>query len=165
MSMPERLDGNTFERLLGIYGGRVERWPEAWREPLARLLESSAEARARWDEARALDALLDALPAVEPAPALMASIAALPARHPRPERARWWPFHGALAPLLGWGMAALLGVVVGVVQAPDVDADLDLYPDEAGVAALDDSSGDEGADDWSEVSELVWGADWAEEDE
>jgi ferric-dicitrate binding protein FerR (iron transport regulator) len=165
MSKPERLDSNTFERLLGVYGGRVERWPEAWREPLARLLESSVEARARWEEASGLDRLLDALPEVEPAPALMASIAALPARHPRPVRARWWPFHGALAPLLGWGMAAVLGVVVGVAQAPDADAD--LYAEDADMAALDldDASGEESSDDWTEVSELVWGADWAAEEE
>ena len=161
MSKRERLDANTFERLLGIYGSRVERWPEAWREPLARFLESSADARARWDEARALERLLDAVPEVEPAPALMARIAALPARHPRPARARWWPFHGALAPLLGWGVAAVLGVVVGVAQAPEADADLDS--DEADVAALDVE--DDGSDDWSEVSELVWGADWAAEEE
>lgn len=165
MSVPERLDLNTFERLLGIHGGRAERWPEALREPLARLLESSAEARARWDEARALDRMLDAVPVVEPAPALMASIAALPARHPRPERAPWWPFRGALAPLLGWGAAAMLGVVLGLARAPDIDGE--LYPEEADVAALelDDPAGDEGSDDWSEVSELVWVADWAAEEE
>ena len=60
-------------------------------------------------------------------------------------------------------MAAILGVMVGVAQAPD--ADVDLSSEEADVAALDDSLGDESGDDWSEVSELVWGADWAEEEE
>jgi len=159
--MPERLDLITFERLLGIHGSRVERWPEVYRGPLALLLESSAEAKARWDEALALDRLLDALPEVEPAPALMARIAALPARHPRAERSRWWPFHGALAPLLGWAAAAVLGVVVGVAQAPE--ADVDLGGEDADVATLD--LGDEGADDWSEVSELVTGARWAAEEE
>lgn len=166
MSKHERLDSNTFERLLGIYGSRAERWPEASREPLARLLESSAEARARWDEASGLDRLLDALVEVEPTPALMASIAALPARHPRPVRARWWPFHNSLAPLLGWAMAAVLGVVVGVAQSPDVDADL-YDSGEADLAALerDDSSEEESSDDWTEVAELVWGADWVAEEE
>jgi hypothetical protein len=162
--MPERLDPITFERLLGIHGGRLERWPEAHREPLARLLESSAEARARWEDAGALDRLLEAAPDVEPAPALMARIAALPARHPRAERAAWWPFQGALAPLLGWGAAALLGVVVGVAQAPD--AGLELGDEPADMAALElDAEGAEGTEDWSEVSELVWGADWAAEEE
>ena len=172
MSTSERLDLNTFERLLGIYGGRVERWPESYREPLARFLDSSAEARVRWDEACSLDRLLAALPDVEPAPALMARIASLPARHPRAERARWWPFHGALTPLLAWGAAAMLGIVVGVVQAPDLDVPSD--DDGAGdvasldVASLDDASrddGDDAADDWSDVSDLVTGAGWAAEEE
>lgn len=161
MSSPEALDMTTFERLLGIHGSQLERWPEPQREPLARLLESSAEARALWDGARALDGLLAALPDVEPAPALLARIASLPARHPRAERARWWPFHGALGPLLGWGVAALLGVLVGVSQAPPTDGVDD--EDSADVAALD--LADDGSDDWSEVSGLITGADWAAEDE
>ena len=62
-------------------------------------------------------------------------------------------------------MAAVLGVVVGVAQAPDADAD--LYAEDADMAALDldDASGEESSDDWTEVSELVWGADWAAEEE
>jgi hypothetical protein len=161
MSMPERLDMITFERLLGIYGSRVERWPEVHREPLAHLLDSSPAALARWEEARALDRLLDALPEVEPAAALMARIAALPARHPRPERRAWWPFHGALTPLLGWAAAAVLGVLVGVAQAPDAD-DVELGDESADIAALE--LGADGVEDWSDVSELVTGG-WAAEEE
>jgi hypothetical protein len=169
MSMPERLDANTFQRLLGIYGGRAERWPEAWREPLARFLESSAEARAQWAEAGALDRLLDAVPEVEPAPALMARIAALPARHPRAARARFWPFHGALLPLLGWGMAAVLGIVLGVAQPSETDEGVDPGQEDVATLGADDPSDDTGDDpsddEWSEVADLVWGADWAAEEE
>ncbi|HWO11967.1 MAG TPA: hypothetical protein VNN80_20880 [Polyangiaceae bacterium] len=161
MSLPERLDLITFERLLGIHGSRVERWPDAYREPLARLLDSSAEAQARWEEARALERVLDALPAIEPTPALMARIASLPARHPRPERRRWWPFHGALTPLLGWGVAALLGVTLGAVEPPEVE-DVDLDADAADIAALE--LDDDAGDDWSDVSDLVTGG-WAAEEE
>src|SRR4051812_47497636 len=122
MRAPERLDMKAFERLLEIHGGRAERWPEGSREPLRRLLESSAEARTRWQEAERLDMLLDAVPAIEPAPTLLASIASLPARHPHTRRAAvWWPFGRSLAPLVAWGAAAVLGLVVGFAQAPSLD--------------------------------------------
>ena len=165
MSTSRRLEMKDFERLLDIHGGRAERWPEAVREPLARLLESNEVARARWEDARSLDALLAALPDVEPAPALMARIAALPARHPRPARAAWWPFQGSFAPLFAWGAAAVLGVVVGMVQAPDLD--LDSSDTDVGAEVSDDLAWvDEGAtDDWTEMDGLVTGDDWAAEDD
>jgi hypothetical protein len=162
MTSSGQLDLEAFERLLEIHGGRVERWPATVREALTRLLESSAVARARWDEAARLDALLDASPEVEPAPALVARIASLPALHPRPVRAAWWPFQSSVAPLFAWGAAAMLGVVVGIAQAPEPDAsDGDV------TAELDDGyAADDGSlDDWTEVSGVVTGADWALEDE
>jgi ferric-dicitrate binding protein FerR (iron transport regulator) len=165
MSAPERLDDKAFERLLEIHGGRAERWPEGSRESLRRLLESSAEARTRWEEAKRLDALLDALPSIEPAPTLMASIASLPARHPRRQGVAWWPFGRSLAPLLAWGAAAVLGLLVGLSDAPILDFSDGDASDGAGaidVATIDNGSAGE---DWADVSALATGADWDSEDE
>jgi hypothetical protein len=163
MSTVERLEMATFERLLEIHGGRVERWPEASREPLRRLLEGSALARERWSEAARFDALLDALPEIEPTPDLMARITSLPARHPQLARAGWWPFGNPVTPFFAWGAAAALGVLLGVA-APDlapIDADLS-----ADMASVDvDSLDGDGGDDWTEVSGLAMGADWASEEE
>jgi hypothetical protein len=167
MSTSERLEMATFERLLEIHGSRAERWPEASRRPLARLLESSELARARWKEAEHLDALLAALPEVEPAPDLMARITSLPARHPRAQRTEWWPFNNLLTPLFAWGAAAALGVLLGVA-APDFAAPDFATSDgdePADLAALDAPAADDGADDWSDMSGLAMGADWASEDD
>lgn len=170
MSTKDGLDQATFEQLLEIHGGRAERWPEALREPLARWLESSEAARVRWAEATELDAWLEAVPEIEPASDLVARIASLPALHPRPERLGWWPFGNPLAPLLAWGAAAALGAALGLVAAPELDFDLGPVDDAdvvAEVLVLDDGEAldDDGADDWTEVSGLVMGADWAAEDE
>lgn len=167
MSTKETLDQATFEGLLEIHGAHLERWPEALREPLSRLLASSEAAQARWAEAGELDAWLDALPEVEPASDLVARIASLPALHPRPERLGWWPFGNPLAPFLAWGAAAALGVSLGVFAAPDLDLDGDADTDAVAdyFAPDDDDADDDGVDDWTEVSGLVMGADWAPEDE
>jgi hypothetical protein len=163
MSTSERLEMAVFERLLEIHGSRIERWPEASREPLGRLLENSELARARFEEAKRLDALLDALPSVEPAPDLLARIASLPARHPRAPRTRWWPFDNLLTPLFAWGAAATLGVLLGAL-APDF---ADPVGDESvDLATLDvTAADDDGTDDWSDMSGLAMGADWDSEDE
>lgn len=163
MSTIERLDLAAFERLLEIHGSNIARWPEASREPLRRLLDGSEAARTRWADAARLDALLAALPEVEPAPDLMARIASLPARHPRPERVRWWPFGNPLPALLGWGAAAALGVLVGVTEAPELPAE--GAGTDGAVAAIEDDADGDGSDEWTEVSELVMGANWASEDE
>jgi hypothetical protein len=169
MSTKDALDQATFERLLEVYGSRSERWPEALREPLARRLESSEAARARWADATELDAWLAAVPEIEPASDLVARIASLPALHPRPERPGWWPFGNPLAPLLAWGAAAALGVALGVVAAPELEFELGPGDDADAVAEVlapdEDEALDDGADDWTEVSGLVMGADWAPEDE
>jgi hypothetical protein len=168
MSTSEPLEMATFERLLEVHGSRIERWPEAKREPLGRLLESSELARARWKEAEHLDGLLAALPEIEPAPDLMARIASLPARHPRAQRAGWWPFNNPLTPLFAWGAAAALGLAMGVI-APDFAATDSDAP--ADVAALDapgadpDDADDDSADDWADMSGLAMGGDWASEDD
>ena len=169
MSTKERFDQATFECLLEIHGAHLERWPEDLREPLSRLLESSEAARARWAEAGELDDWLAAVPEIEPASDLVARIASLPALHPRPERASWWPFGNPLGPLLAWGTAAALGVALGVFATPELDLDLDSSADPDAVAELvapdDEAVSDDGADDWTEVSGLVMGADWAPEDD
>lgn len=168
MSTAERLEMATFERLLEIHGGREERWPEASREPLRRLLEGSELARERWQEAARFDALLAALPEIEPTPDLMARIASLPARHPRVARAGCWPFGSPFAPVFAWGAAAALGVLLGVVAPDFAPLDTDLSGD---VASVDTDSVDvdgtdvDGTDDWAEVSSLVMGAEWASEEE
>jgi hypothetical protein len=175
MTTKHILDQAAFEELLDIHGSHVERWPEAMREPLARLLESSTLARMRWAEATELDAWLGAVPEIEPASDLVARIASLPALHPRSERLGWWPFGNPLAPLLAWGAAAALGVALGVFVAPGLDIDLEMDLDSsaddadavAEVLAPDDGEAvdDDGSDEWTEVSGLVMGADWAPEDE
>ena len=86
MSTRDRLDLERFEQLLAVHGGRLERWPQAQREPLRRGVQQPAQARARWAEAAELDALLAAAPEIEPTSELVARLASLPARHPRPER-------------------------------------------------------------------------------
>jgi len=167
MSAAERLEWAVFERLLGIHGSRIERWPDSVREPLRRLLEHSERARALWADAERLDAWLGSAVEVEPAPALLARINSLPARHPRPARAVWWPFESSLAPLLGWAAAAVLGVIVGTSDLVDFDLgdiDTDVPSDQASADQADPDDGS-GADDLLEVSGLVTGADWAVEDE
>lgn len=47
---------------LEIHGSSASRWPEFCREEMQRFLQESPEARAAWEEARQLDALLDTLP-------------------------------------------------------------------------------------------------------
>jgi hypothetical protein len=167
MNTVERLEMATFERLLEIHGGRMERWPEASREPLRRLLEGSALARERWGEAARLDALLDALPEIEPSPDLMARITSLPARHPHEARAGWWPLGSPVTSFFAWGLAAALGVLLGVTTPDLGPIDTDLSGDLASVDvdSLDGDGAAEGGDDWTEVSGLAMGADWASEEE
>jgi hypothetical protein len=153
MSASKRLELSTFERLLEVHGGSVEGWPEDLRRPAQELLESSEAARAAWSQARRLDALLGGLPDVAPSAQLIARIASLPLRHPHSGKS-WWPFGHAFAPLLAWGAAAALGLIVGSVAAPELPA-FQVEP----TAELGQN------DDWSELSELALGADFALEDE
>jgi hypothetical protein len=162
MTSSGRLDQEALERLLDEHGSRLERWPEAARHALGDLLERSPAARLRWEEARDLDGLLDAVPSVEPTAALMARIASLPALHPRPARAAWWPFQSSLAPLLTWGAAAVLGIVVGISQVPEPD---ERSGDVTAELADETTAEEASLDDWDDVSSLAMGADWALEDE
>lgn len=156
MSRSERLDLGDFERLVAVHGAQLERWPEELSGSARELLEVSELARARLSEARRLDEWLDAAPAAEPSSELMARVAALPARHPRPPGARLWPFGNVWAPLLAWGAAAALGLMVGLA-VPALEGSEDAAP-----AAVDEVGQSE---DWSELSELALGAGWALEEE
>lgn len=155
MSRSRHLELEVFEQLLSVHGAKLERWPEEQASAARQLLEVSDAARARWSEARHLEALLDAVPPVEPSSELMARIATLPARHPEPPRARWWPFGNPLAPLLAWGAAAALGLLVGTIM-PELEA-----PEAPASEAADTSQ----TDDWSELSELALGGQWLLEEE
>jgi len=153
MSKSEHLELEDFERLLGVHGAKLERWPEELSAAARQLLEASAAARTRWSEAARLEVLLDAVPSVEPSSELMARIAMLPARHPQPPGARWWPFGNPFAPLLAWGAAAALGVLVGTI-VPELEA-----------PASDATEIKASTDDWSELSELALGGQWSLEEE
>jgi hypothetical protein len=153
MSASNRLELSTFEGLLEVHGGSLESWPEELRRPAQELIESSELARAAWAEARRLDALLGGLPDVEPSAQLVARIASLPLRHPRAGTG-WWPFEHPFAPFLAWGAAAVLGLLVGSVAAPELPA---FQAEPAAEFAQND--------DWRELSELALGADFALEDE
>jgi len=72
-------EGMTLDRLallLDAYGARPERWPDAEREAMQALLERSAEARIRLDEAAALDLLLEHAAPAPPSAALAERILA-----------------------------------------------------------------------------------------
>jgi hypothetical protein len=154
MSTSHRLDLKSFERMLDLYGARLERWPEELRGPARDLMEASEEVRAMWSAALRVDAVLEAAPDVLPSAELVARVAAIPARHPHVPRAAWWPFGNVFAPLLAWGAAAALGLFVGTMAIPELEA-FEAEPEE-------ESAQEE---DWSELSELVLGANWALEDE
>jgi hypothetical protein len=58
------------------------------------------------------------------------------------------------APLLAWGAAGALGLVVGTLAAPELEF-FEAEPQQENAQN----------DDWSELSELVLAANWALEDE
>jgi hypothetical protein len=164
MSTSDRLEFSAFERLLDVHGAQLERWPEEWRGPARQLLEASAPARAAWSEAARLDALLNTLPDVLPSADLLGRIASLPARHPR--QPGWWPFANRFAPFLAWGAAAALGLFVGSVAVPDLDAvDTDAVQEIGAAPAVTGVPEAAQNDDWSELSELAWGDVFALEEE
>jgi hypothetical protein len=161
MNASKRMDGGGFERLLDVYGARLERWPEELRAAAREWLESSEAAKLAWQRASRLDDLLDAPPEVEPSASLMARIAAIPITVPAPHAGARWPLGAAWASLLGWGVAAVLGIWVGGVAAPMFE------PVDASVSVWDDGVSEEAAlsDEWSDLSELALGAGLAGEEE
>jgi hypothetical protein len=95
------------ERWLDVYGSDPKRWPAAEWEAAARLVAQSAEARAVWDEAVALDHMLAGLPPVEVSPVLVDRVLADAPRRRLP--ARWRRAMAAAVPL-----AAAAGVALWV---------------------------------------------------
>lgn len=156
MSTSQRLELEQFEQLLSVHGATLERWPAELGASGRRLLDSSEPARQRWSEARRFEALLDAAPAVEPSSALIARIATLPARHPQSSGFVWWPFGNPFPPLLAWGAAAALGLIVGMA-VPELEAEASSLPEPGEDAAQ--------SEDLSELSELALGGQWSLEEE
>lgn len=173
--MTTSLDLQHFEELLDVHGADVARWPDPWREPALKLLETSEAARRARAVAERLSRLLDAVPEPEPSPQLCARIAAIPARHPRQHWvARWWPFGNPLAPLFAWSAAALLGLLVGNgtlgtgtlgagtlgtgILAP-IDPVEPPSSTDSGSGAISAASPSDGSasDDWADVSGLLLG--------
>ena len=156
MSRSERVELEQFEQLLEVHGAKLERWPAELGAAARRLLDSSEPARERWSEARRFEALLDAAPAVEPSSALIARIGTLPALHPRASGFVWWPFGNPFSPLLAWGAAAALGLIVGMA-VPELDAEASSASEPSEDAAQ--------SEDLRELSELALGGLWSLEDE
>jgi len=167
MNASQRMDGGGFERLLELYGARLERWPEELRAPATDWMEQSEVARSAWQRAARLDRQLDAYPEIEPSPSLVARIAAIPITAPAPRPGVSWPFGAVWASLLGWSVAAVLGLWVGGVAAP-VFEPLDTVPS----AAMSSAASEEGEqeddaalDEWGDLSELALGAGLIGEEE
>lgn len=158
MNASNRMEGGGFERLLDVYGARLERWPEELRVAARDWMERSEPARLAWERASRLDEMLDAAPEVEPSASLVARIAAIPITAPAPRAGAAWPLGAAWASLLGWGAAAVLGIWVGGVAAPMFEPVEDSISEEV---ASDETMFDE----WSELSELVLGDALAGEEE
>ena len=166
MTAPKGFEAGGFEQLLDAYGSRFDRWPEQLRAPAREWLAKSKAAQLAWERASRLDQVLGAAPDVEPSASLMARIAAIPITSPAPRATAWWPFGASWAPLLGWSMAALLGLWVGGVSTPMLAA-LDV-PTSSSSSELDQAeSEDEGslAEEWNDLAELAFGAELVLEDE
>ncbi len=109
------MDIERFSRLLEVYGGQAEAWPDEERAAALELLQCDAGAGRFLDEARALDRWLDCW-AVAPTTGAHGILASLPPRHPvdrlltrllpRTPRELWRP---ALAASLTLGLGAALG--------------------------------------------------------
>lgn len=160
MSASNRFDEAAFARLLEVHGSNLERWPQDLAVSARELLERSAAARSSREAAQHLDTWLSEAPAVEPSADLMARIASLPARYPQSAGFGWWPFGKSFAPLVAWSAAAALGVLVGTSESPELDVWEEAPKDEVALTERAPTG-----DEWSDLSELVMGADLALEDE
>jgi len=122
-------------------------------------------ARSAWQRAARLDRLLDAYPEIEPSPSLVARIAAIPITAPAARSTVSWPLGAVWASLLGWGVAAVLGLWVGGVAAPmfePLDAAASASPAPSEESAEDDAAA---LDEWIDLSELALGAGLIGEEE
>jgi hypothetical protein len=163
MTRQPAFDLEQLEHHLDVFGSALERWPAEVQPEARRLLQSSPEARAAWERAERLTALLDAAPDVLPSAMLQARIAALPARHRR-GWAAWWPFGNPLAPVLGWAAAAAIGVFVGSSSLSSFEPEPPADHHVAAEPSEEDAADVEASEEWSEI-ELALGLDpeWEEE--
>ncbi len=108
---PRALTLVELQRLLDAHGTDARDWPADTWEAASALVARSAEARAAWDEAAALDRMLVALPPTEPSSDLVERVLAT---GPSPRvPARWRHAAAALVPL-----AAAAALAVWLVSAP-----------------------------------------------
>ncbi|MGC4095061.1 MAG: hypothetical protein QM756_45510 [Polyangiaceae bacterium] len=121
-----------FRELASAYGARLERWPAPERALAEQLLAGSVEARTLLAEEGALDDLLSLATPPDVSADLSRRLAEVPVRNPQATFSlfkRWlW------APLVGWGAAAALGVVLGISFA-DVEDDTTTTTASADVSA------------------------------
>ena len=121
-----------FLRLLDTFGADFRRWPETERDPGARFLAATPEARARWAAAASLDRLFarDRARTADPARQAAITDAALRRLCSVPARALEWhwlltkPFAATLAAILVAGGVAgfLIGPSLAPWQGPGVPA-------------------------------------------
>jgi ParB-like chromosome segregation protein Spo0J len=97
-------------QLLDAYGAHPARWPDEERLAAERLIAASPAARARLDQAAALDRLLDALPAERPNARLAARVLAAAPRGSTSQRQAWRRALAVAVPLAA-AAAALLWVM------------------------------------------------------
>jgi len=111
------IDLARLEVLLDAYGADRTRWPEDERAGAWAFIESADQARALYEEARALDGLLAQATTFEPSPELKAAILT-EATAPRGQGswiAGLWPFGAAWKPASALAAAIMLGIIAGVV--------------------------------------------------
>jgi len=141
MTMP-MLTVDELRRRLDLHGTDRRDWPaDAWTAATT-LVARSAEARAVWDEAVALDRLLGTAPAVGPSPALVARVladappASLPARWRRRAAAMAVPL-AAAAGLALWLARGAPRVDVSAIEVGDYTSPTDYLLDPYGVDVSD----------------------------
>ena len=107
--------------LLNTYGADRNRWPEGAADGDLAPREHLDEARALYQDALALDALLDQAPLPEPSLELKADILASTSANPWQQ---WltllWPFGPVWKPASGLAMAMVLGLYIGTL-APETN--------------------------------------------
>lgn len=124
-----------FEALVEIYGGDLDRFPEAERGAAKALVLHSKEARRALDAARALDALLESARVESTSLELEQRLAGIPAQHAQRVRLVF-PFGSRKLGFLAAAAALALGVFSGSVRE---EADVrGLDRDEVALAFADE---------------------------
>lgn len=110
-------------------------------------------------EEELLNAALDSVPDAELPAHVVARLVDIPRAYPRRKESSesWWPFDTWL-PVLGWGVAAAVGIALGVVGPEEGPLE---EPQDAVVA--DDSAADE-MDEWQQLAQVALDSNWELED-